>query len=297
MVILCMVPVYKRPELLKLTIDCLEGVQCDYAKVIPFFILSREDKCFEINKNLVKKYRYLVYKNNPLGEKKNAGLREALKLKWDYYMDLGSDNVFTSLLWAYYKPFFEQKTLFFGLINIFFYEILTEKAIFVANYAYDHENKSFAYGAGRIIHRSILETVKDPWRSYFNSGMDGISRQNIIDAGFKEDVVDTKGDPVMLDIKGSVSINPFSVVENMKHYDVDVEWIRDQFGIETQSPRVDLLTLDGFHKAVIKNASNIGYIKSFNEVNQLYRSTFGKERFKSYNSYANSVKYNYNQKK
>lgn len=44
---------------------------------------------------LCEKYgiRYTFYKNDPLGEKKNHGLDEAMKLEWDYLIEIGSDDL------------------------------------------------------------------------------------------------------------------------------------------------------------------------------------------------------------
>jgi len=100
---------------------------------------------------LCKKYDVIGYKhrNLPLGEKWNAGLRRALKLKWDYLLTIGSDDLISNELLRGY-PWGEEA---FGLNRCGIMDVRTgEKAIF--------EN-SYAIGCGRAIRRDVIERMAD----------------------------------------------------------------------------------------------------------------------------------------
>ena len=282
-------PIWKRPGILKICLDRLEKTLPPYAELIPVFVISREDKYFDINLKLIEKYDYLIYKNNPFGEKKNAGLHYALRSDWDYLMELNSDSVFTKELWDYYEPYF-GKSEFFGLRNLYFLDTVNNKAVFLRDYAYDHNDKPFAYGAGRVMSRKVCEEVKEMWRPDWNISMDGCSRYNILDAGFDEDVIETGEDPIMLNMVSFYNINPFSAAEEMREKYVDTDWLKKEFGLtEYEDGRVNLLSIDNFHREVLKRQQNTSQKDAFNEVNYIYRDTFGVLRYKNYNTYQAAI--------
>ena len=286
---LCLfMPIWKRPGILKIVLDRLSKTLPSYAELRPVFVISREDNYFEINQRLIEGYDYLIYKNNPLGEKKNAGMDFALSFEWDYLIELGSDNVFTSKLWDYYEPYF-GKSEFFGLINSYFLDTVNDKAIFLKGYALDHNDKPFAFGAGRVISRGICEKL-ELWRKDWNCSMDGCSRYEIVDNGFKEDLVDTGEEPVMLNLVSFYNLNPFSAAEERRDKYVDVDWLKTEFGLnEYEDQNINLLNIDNFHKEVLKRQQNTTQKNAFNEVNYIYKQSFGALRYKNYDSYRAAI--------
>ena len=197
---------------------------------------------------------------------------------------MGSDNVYTKKLWEYYEPYFKEEK-FFGLVNSYFLDTVNDKAILVKSYAYDHDGKPFAFGAGRVIKRNICEAIPEMWRKEWNVSMDGCSRYNILEHGFKETIIDTGEDPVMLNMISWYNLNPFSAAEERRDKYVDADWIKKEFNIlDTDDPNVALISLDNFHRAVLKKDS-VNKKAAFDEVNYIYRETFGTLRFKNYNSY------------
>lgn len=65
---------------------------------------------------LCEKYgiEYLVYENDPVGMKKNAGLAEVMKKDFDYLIELGSDDLLLNELLDVYEPVMRQGIDFFG---------------------------------------------------------------------------------------------------------------------------------------------------------------------------------------
>lgn len=74
-----------------------------------FAVISEESMI-----GLCEKYniKWTFYKNEPVGEKKNHGLNEAMKLEWDYLLEIGSDDVVKDDLVKLYTPFLGKYDLF-----------------------------------------------------------------------------------------------------------------------------------------------------------------------------------------
>jgi len=266
---------------------CLQALNFpDYADVRPFFILSDEDPCFNTNYNLVKNYDYLIYPNDPLGRKKNAGMRHAMQWDWDYLIELGSDDIITDMIWLYYvKPFAEQWPIF-GINNIYYYHPKQNKAVFMSGYAQDHDGEPMPFGALRCIRRDVVEQCMPLWRDTWNWSMDGASYYKIKEAGYVANIVQISDDPVLLDIKTTTNLTNWYEIEAMKHKTVDVEWVKEVFGIKRMSSGdVTLIELSEFHGEVIRLSQQISRRDAFNTVNQRFCDCFGQRRYKNYESY------------
>lgn len=97
---------------------------------------------------LCKKYdiEYVVYKNLPVGEKKNFGLTEAMKRKWDVMVELGSDDILKD-----------------GLLEA--YQQLDNPVLSLNHFCYINSEdlecrrvkNSTSYGIGRAIRRDVIE--------------------------------------------------------------------------------------------------------------------------------------------
>ena len=64
-----------------------------------------------------------IIPNEPLGRKMNLGLVEAMDLDFDYIVQSGTDNLYTSNLLTFYADKIKQSGFeFFGLNKIYFYD-------------------------------------------------------------------------------------------------------------------------------------------------------------------------------
>ena len=117
---------------------------------------------------LCEKYgiRWTFYKNDPLGEKKNHGLNEAMKLEWDYLLEIGSDDLVKDELLELYEPYFGK------------YDLFGTKDAVIIN-SKDGECRRLksdtTYGLGRCISRKVIENI-----CY---GVDVIALENIVQRG------------------------------------------------------------------------------------------------------------------
>ena len=144
--LLVFLAVWKRPEITKI---CFVGInrliKNSRLPIEAFAVISEESMI-----PLCKKYNinYTFYKNEPVGEKKNHGLNEAMKLKWDYLLEIGSDDLVKDELIDLYEPFLGKYDLF-G----------TKDAIVIdsENGRCMRLNSDTTYGLGRCISRKALE--------------------------------------------------------------------------------------------------------------------------------------------
>jgi hypothetical protein len=267
----------------------------DYAEVRPVFILSKEDPDFEINLRLIKGWDYLVYKNDPLGEKLNAGLEYAKQFKWDYLMNMGSDNVCTPFLWDFYAPYFQAGNPFFGINNYYIWDVCNDRAGIARNYNFDDESDGPHYvpiGAGRMIAREIIDKIEgDLWRGWWLCGLDGCSRYKIYEYGYRDEVVEVGDVPVLLDVKTNTNLTHISEIEDRIEW-VNLAWVKEQFGIDDldylDSEVMELVVFEKFNLKVCKLTQQIGQRNAFNTVNSEYKQAFGEERFRSYHGFLNT---------
>ena len=289
MKIICMIPVWRRPEILNICINRFKAVKPWYAEVEPVFIISQEDPDYELNYQLVRSYKYLIYKNNPLGAKKNAGMSFIMNFQWDYFMDLNSDNVFTMNMWHAYKPYFDDKVDFFGFASgHIFYYLKENKAYRVDDYAFNFDNTPTIWNGGRMIRRDVIEKIGDLWRNDHHTGMDGMSHHNIITAGFKAEVI-PQDTPMMLNFVSFTNLTTMDMIEPYAE-ELDTSGVRIAFGLDQITPDIRLLTFNGFHMEVEKQAQQMPRKEdAFNQVNLRYRESFGVIRYKSYDSYKTTV--------
>lgn len=220
MKILTLIPVFKRPEVLKI---CLDGLK-SFAKSVTWdfeavFVLSPDDPDFKTNQKMVKKYGYkaVYFPNLPVANKMNAGIFWAVKnLKFDYLMNLGSDDLVHLEIETLYRPYFEKNHRFFGINSLYFYELKTQKTMFFHTY-----NTNGSIGAGRMIHYSILKSFYDQaypiYEPGVNAGLDGSSAMSIKRVMNEIDVIIDSGTfPYVVDIKTNTNINHMIHLETRK---------------------------------------------------------------------------------
>jgi hypothetical protein len=286
MKILLYVPLWNRPEIVEIFLNNMERVRCQYAEVIPYFVISPEDeKSYELM-TLTDGYYKTFVTNDPFGRKKNEGLMRALSLKWDYLMELNSDTVFTSLLWDYLSPYLNENAAAFGFKNIYIYEPVLNKAVFNEGYHIGHRDTVTALGPGRCIRRDVVEHCLPLWEDGAPFGMDGYSDQRLYDNGYEVTVIDNGRDPVLCDVKGTVCLTCWMQWEECGE-PVDVDFVKQSFALGAGC--LDLSDFDKFHSAVMRASSEMNRPEAFNLINEAYKIQTGEQRYSSYESYQVTV--------
>lgn len=178
---------------------------------------------------------YLVYApNRPLGRKHNLGLSCALNgPRFDYIMQLGSDDLLCDEIWPTYRPWMVGERKFFGLNSIYFYDTDSGR---IKRY-----KSTQVFGAGRCIHRSVVaQFVRASgyvqlWTDDKEMGLDRDSEDNLTrEIGFANlRVMPVNASiPMVLDIKSDENINSFASIPGK------VQWWRNEVNIHNRFPEL-----------------------------------------------------------
>lgn len=165
MKILIFLAVWRRPEITEI---CFMGI--DRLRKAGIFEIDTMAVISENSmKSLCKKYDidYVFHKNQPLGEKKNAGLNAAMLKSWDYLVEIGSDDILKTEILECYRPFFERGEEFFGIKDFLFINSEDGNC--------RRLKSDTVYGAGRCLSRKLIDRL-----CY---GVDVIAKEGIISTG------------------------------------------------------------------------------------------------------------------
>lgn len=221
MKILILIPCWKRPEILKICIQGIKHLRQNITghEFIPLFIISLEDPYIREIFALVKKYKFITYKNKFIGEKHNAGVNYALKnMEWDYLMNLGSDDVVNPDLFNnHYNNLLQDATPLLGLSDFHVYSWY-EKLF----YYLPQHNGPLCIGGARLIDRSILEWMHEHqynlYSNELNHGLDANSFQRIYEQTGHQATSPLTGDlPMLVDIKTHTNINHLLQLKNYEN--------------------------------------------------------------------------------
>lgn len=195
--LLIFLAVWRRPEITEI---CFMGIdrlrKSGLSPIEAFAVISEESM-----KPLCKKYSidYVMHKNEPLGEKKNAGLTAALQKEFDYLVEIGSDDLLKNEFLTLYP--FERDV--YGLQDFIMLDSETGECRRLTH-------RDGAYGVGRAISRRAIESAAPLWHPRQTCGLDNWSEMyRLSPKGFLMKRV-ASNDPVVIDIKGAESMWPFN---------------------------------------------------------------------------------------
>lgn len=147
--------------------------------------------------------RWTMYKNQPLGEKKNHGLSVAKEIDFDYLLEIGSDDLVLNELLDDYKNYI-GKFDFFGITDAAYINSETGECRRLIS-------KHSTYGAGRMVSRKTLEAVNwKLWNDKIERGMDNNSVLGLQRKGFTYTKTKPLAFPGVIDVKGQENIWRFN---------------------------------------------------------------------------------------
>lgn len=203
LIILTFTPVWQRPEVFAI---CLEGIKrlVNYAperfKIIPFFMVS-ESWAATVVQNAG--FNYIHVQNNPLGNKKNKGLKYALEnFKFDYLLEIGSDDLIADRYLDIVETELRAKTPQLSPSIVWFASPFSNKTSY-------YEPGQKIVGLGRFLHRSVLEKVEkaELWNPEGERGMDTFSWRHLAAKYNVKNKQIELTEILLLDIKTPVNIN------------------------------------------------------------------------------------------
>lgn len=173
--------------------------------------------------------------NSPLGQKMNMGLQIGLNSKWDYLMQLGSDDLLAKGFFGEWdgvndiRSYLHKQTPFFGCTELFVYNAKTGAA--------KYHNTLSPFGAGRFIRRDVVEkTARQKgylWEPERNYGLDFSSERMIMECHDMRDVrimpVHNHELPMVLDMKDGENIHPFEEIQGTEVTDLQRKWMDEAF--------------------------------------------------------------------
>jgi len=139
----------------------------------------------EVSKALCKKYGFLYLErpNNPLGRKFNAGLQVFKIFPVDYVIIMGSDDLISNNLIETYMPYMEKGHDLIGILDIYYYDILTKKLHYWPGYGNcqkDKKRRNEPLGLARCISNKMINLVNwHLWDNNVNKGLDWIMWQRL----------------------------------------------------------------------------------------------------------------------
>jgi hypothetical protein len=207
--ILIFLAVWRRPEITEVCFMGINRLRSTW-NIDALAVISEESMI-----PLCEKYgiRWCMHENEPLGRKKNYGISQALKLDFDFMMEIGSDDLILDELLRQYAKFF-PKYDFFGICDAAY--------INAENLDCRRLQSNSTYGAGRIISRKALEAMEAKlWKDNLSKGLDNRSLIELYKKGFKYWQIPPIDYPLVIDIKSPVNIWPFNYMTGVS-YDIDI---------------------------------------------------------------------------
>lgn len=219
MKIAVLIPVWKRPKVLKTALANWKNPP-NKLKIDLFFcfVVSKNDPKYDENLSICTDFLnnnghfgiVVSYKNEPLGEKMNAGLKVLLGIEWDYLMNFGSDDILSDDYWTNFFPYIYNSDDYIAMDTVVFVDARQEYAI-MASYPIT--------GAGRLIKRELIENTFSElgyvYNDKMNSGMDTASRNNLQSVN-DFNLIRIHG-CFVADIKTLTNINIFDEIKDKAH--------------------------------------------------------------------------------
>lgn len=210
------IALYKRREITRI---CFEAIKALKTKVDVFCVCSCDedvDLCQEYG------FDYCVTENRPLGRKMNFGLKFLRNKRFEYMMQLGSDDIITDDIFELYRECFERKELYFGIKDYYMADMERELCKYWVN------DVNHPIGAGRVIHRDVLREMNyQLWPEQINKGLDTHSDINLKKHGFNCKIIDTKKFPYVIDLKSDENIHSYDSIQGE---DVDYNYTMSYAG-------------------------------------------------------------------
>ena len=216
--ILILLPIWQREKITKICLSNLKKLQENF-NIEVLCVVSEQWAKVEAFKN---GFKYVEAPNECLGTKMNIGVKEAMTMKFDYLMNLGSDDIITEDLFKSYESCFKNSEPVFGGTRLTFVDSQSK------------ELRTFDYkimiGAGRCIRKDILETVlrNDTMYDKIQIGLDmnSLKRFN----AYKQIEIENPFNSIY-DIKSEVNLWNWEV---MSHKADKIEFERGVEGLSTE---------------------------------------------------------------
>lgn len=189
--ILILLPIWKREKITRICLDNLRDLKKEFNIDVLCIVSESWAKVAAHEFG----FRYIEASNDNLGAKMNVGIKHSLGIKYDYLMNLGSDDIISKELLNIYEPYLKKNTDVFGITKVAFLDSKTKE---IKNFDY-----KVLIGAGRCIRKDLIEALRvDMYDKDIECGFDSNSMSKF-DCGITEINTDFN---MIIDIKSDVNI-------------------------------------------------------------------------------------------
>lgn len=196
-------PVWQRRDIFEI---CIKGIErlMNYAPdrfhITPFFIVSES---WAAKLLFEKGFEFIFWQNQPLGAKKNAGLKYLLEnYKFDYLLEIGSDDIIANNYLDFVEDHLRAGIHQIWPSNCWFLDTITAKVHY-----YEAQK---IIGLGRFISRAALKIANGRlflWNETANRGMDTYSWNQLKHCEIFGQQLPSNTNVYTLDIKSKVNVN------------------------------------------------------------------------------------------
>ncbi len=166
------------------------------------------------------RFKYVEIANDPLAAKMNATILTAGKLKSDYVLCLGSDDIVTPELMSVYLEYIRQGIDYIAVLDWYFYDTATKQAAYWGGYI--DARKGHTCGAGRLISARLMRLWRwQPWENRHSHILDNSMQEKLNKVVHTSAIFSLKEKGVFgLDIKSETNMTPFELWDNTKYIPV-----------------------------------------------------------------------------
>jgi hypothetical protein len=210
--ILTYTPVWQRPHIFEI---CLKGIhrlqnyKPERYHIQPFFVISESSMIKPLQ---AYGYPFIFWQNQPLGAKKNAGLKYAMQhFKFDYLMEIGSDDLLTNQYLDLIDEYMSAGVPQFCPSNVYFIDTQTGQPGFWETDKILGLGRSISHAALNKLKAVSIKGLKTPARDLWvpekQRGMDTCSWRMLQSLKVKNTIVPVGDEVYSIDLKSSVNIN------------------------------------------------------------------------------------------
>jgi len=205
---------WQRPEVFKVWAACAQQLVDSFPDIeIEVMVAGSEGK---VSRELVASFafHYIEVRNQPIGRKANRRLMACKKLKPDYVLFLGSDDVVSPKTFEYMLGLMGQGIDEIVNMDLYYYDAVSKKAVHSIGYVNQRQGEPMA--VGRVVSKRVLDGVDwRLWSDHIFRGLDGVSRDRLKSAPHDRHEYRLKDEGLMIiDIKTPANITKFVMRPN-----------------------------------------------------------------------------------
>ncbi len=206
--------IWKRPEVFKIWAVAVQRIISEFPDIdFEVLIAGSEGR---VSKKITDAWHwhYLETPNQPLGLKANLRLQACQKLKPDYVLFLGSDDIMSIKTFTFILKKMKQGFDEIAPMDLYIYDALSKRLVYSRGYINHRKGERLAIG--RAIHKDVLDKINwTMWSNVLSRNLDGNSKTLLNGVVRNPYYYWLKENNLMIvDIKTEVNLSKFQLRDN-----------------------------------------------------------------------------------